>query len=73
MKFQTEDPQFRPVVITLESQDEVDWMAAVLGRVVSSHLLNDFNFNLYNRLNGVASIRRPFKAEGTIKMKEERG
>ena len=50
MKVKREDVQFKPVVITLESQEEVDQMYAIVDNI-SFNGLNDITRDLYTDLS----------------------
>lgn len=57
MKFEQKDPEFSPVVITLETQEEVDVLHALLA-VAGGDYADDFSYRLYDKL-GAISLSRP--------------
>lgn len=53
MKFEKAKPQFQPVTITLETQEEADVLHALAG-AAGGNMAGDFLFKLYNALGGVS-------------------
>jgi hypothetical protein len=53
MKFERKDADFRPVVITLESQEEVDVLHALLAMAGGGYA-NDFSYRLYEKLDAIS-------------------
>lgn len=73
MKFEkiTPEPQFRPIVITLESLKEVQALRAALAGVVGHGLDDDFLFKLYEKLdNQLLASERGFTTEGTVHLRK---
>lgn len=73
MKFEkvTPEPQFRPIVITLESLKEVQALRAALAGVVGHGLDGDFLFKLYEKLdNQLLASERGFTTEGTVHLRK---
>lgn len=62
----TEVKTFTPVIITLESQLEVDVLKSILGRVVSHGLDENFTYSLYNELSEYVSHSADVTATGTV-------
>lgn len=56
MKFEHKDQEFRPVVITLETQDEVDVLHALTGET-GGGFANDLLWKLYNKLDSLSSSK----------------
>lgn len=61
MKVEQSQPEFRPVVITLESEAEVAKLTAVIGRTTDSE--DHFLADLYALLEGIVSYEdNPYRA-----------
>lgn len=50
MKFEESKPEFRPVMITLETQEEVDLLHALVGLAGGPHA-NGLTYSLYQELD----------------------
>lgn len=73
MKFEkiTPEPQFRPIVITLESLKEVQALRAALASIVGHGLDGDFLFKLYEKLDiQLLASERGFTTEGTVHLRK---
>ena len=57
MKFEKAKPEFQPVTITLETQEEVDVLHALVG-VAGGSMANDFLWKLYRALDGMSDSKR---------------
>lgn len=56
MKFEKERPEFRPVTITLETQEEVDVLHALTG-VAGGSMADDFLYKLYRALDEMSDSK----------------
>lgn len=71
MKFEKTEPEFSPIIITLETDMEAQALMAALANVVGHRLDGDFLFKLYGELNELYTFRdRTFKAEGTTHLRK---
>lgn len=65
MKFEKTEPEFSPIIITLESDVEAQALMATLSSVVGHGLDGEFLYNLYVKLDEQFTFReRMFRTEG---------
>lgn len=70
MKFEQEKPKFRPVVITLETQEEADVLHALLG-VAGGDCGDDLIWKLYSALGNVSDSRHQTYWTGGLQVKKD--
>jgi hypothetical protein len=71
MKFEKAEPEFSPIVITLETEMEAQALRAVLANVIGHKVDGDFLFKLYEKLdNQFPHSERMFKVEGTAHLRK---
>lgn len=71
MKFEKTEPEFSPIVITLETDVEAQALMAVLANTTGHKLDGDFLFKLYGELDNLYTFRdRMFKTEGATHLRK---
>lgn len=63
------EPQFRPIRITLETQEETDVLHALLG-LAAGNYADDFTYKLYERLGDASDSIHQDYWTGTIYVKK---
>lgn len=66
MKIERAESKFQPVVITLESQEEVDILKDLVGRIINSGAGRNFTSAVFEKLDEVSSVITDTYFEGTI-------
>jgi hypothetical protein len=71
MKFEKTEPEFSPIVITLETKLEAQALLAALANIVGHKIDGDFLFKLYGKLDDqFPRSERMFKVEGTAHLRK---
>jgi hypothetical protein len=70
MKFEQVGPEFRPVTITLEAQEEVDVLYALLGAASGSYA-NDLTWKLYSAMGHLSDARHQSYWTGSLLVKKD--
>lgn len=58
MKIQQQERKFKPVTITLESQEEVDMLLTLTGSLIGEGKMRDFTDSVFNGLRTFGDYRR---------------
>lgn len=66
MKIEKAESKFEPVVITLESQEEVDILKDLTGRIINSGVGRNFTSTVYEKLDELSSVETDTYFKGTI-------
>jgi hypothetical protein len=70
MKFEQVGPEFRPVTITLETQEEVVVLYALLGAAAGNHA-NNFTWKLYSAMGHLSNARFQSYWTGGLQVKKD--
>ncbi len=73
MKIEKAEPKFTPIVITIETQEEADFLLTVLSRASGSYA-NDIAYKLYQGLGGNEALdKSPFDVvSGSIRVERKK-
>lgn len=71
MRVERQEPEFRPVTITLETQGEANIMFAVMANVIQGDLENRMTYQLYTELYSWCNYPEGLVVEGDIKFVKE--
>jgi ABC-type uncharacterized transport system ATPase subunit len=66
MKIERAESKFEPVVITLESQEEVDILKDLTGRIINGGVGRNFTSTVYEKLDELSNVETDTYFKGTI-------
>ena len=66
MKIERAESKFEPVVITLESQEDVDILKDLVGRIVNSGAGRNFTSTIYDKLDQISNVKPDTYFKGTL-------
>lgn len=67
MKIERAESKFEPVVITLETQEEVDILKDLVGRIINGGVARDFTSQIYDKLDdGLSNVETDKYFKGTL-------
>lgn len=67
MKIERKEAKFEPVIITLESQEEVDILKDLVGHIVNGGVARNFTSQIYDKLDdGLSDVETDKYFKGTL-------